>query len=368
MRLFLLITLAVCAAAQRAPSAEPEDSVYVYDVFRGTPGCGELLDRLRALPLRPTVILSIEQGPEFVLDRPNGAEQLACVVRQLRASSRKVKALFLQDPAFLERGEEAVRRAALLRAFASRHPRQLSGVQVDLEPYASEKWSCCGVEERRAQMRNLHQLLLRVRRELRRLPLGLAAAWWYPALREVPEAWPKALFGVADEIYLMVYGDEGGPLVGGTADRVLERLTAPELFAGRGRIHIALATYEFASPPQFQAELQTLRWRLAWWRNFAGTAIFHAASAFNVPLLHLVSGTVTDQDGRSLSGVEIEAAGIRGHSDQCGQFSLRGLPAPQAELLLSKPGFRTQKLSIELAPPGAVRELGNIVLERDEGP
>lgn len=66
--------------------AEHEDAVYVYDVFRDKPDCTELVGRLKALPLRPTIILSVEQGPEYILDRPNGERDLACVLKQDRKS------------------------------------------------------------------------------------------------------------------------------------------------------------------------------------------------------------------------------------------------------------------------------------------
>ena len=60
-----------------APGAKGlEDAVYVYHMFRGTDECQEVVARLRKLPLRSTVILSVERGREFVLDRPNGEHQL----------------------------------------------------------------------------------------------------------------------------------------------------------------------------------------------------------------------------------------------------------------------------------------------------
>lgn len=346
--------------------AEHEDAVYVYDVFRDKPDCTELVGRLKALPLRPTIILSVEQGPEYILDRPNGERDLACVLKHLRSTSRKVKALLLQAPVFLDRGEEVVRRAALLGAFATRYRGYLSGVQVDVEPYTIEDWGCCSVEKRRAILRDLHQLLSRVRRNLGGLSLGVVAPWWYPVVRDLPEAGPEALFLVADEIYLMAYGDEGGPVMGGTAERILARVDAPEFFAGKGRMYIALATYEFRSADHLQAELETLRRRLASRTSFAGTAIFHAASPFNVPLARFLSGTVTDSQGKGLPDAEIEAEGIKARTNTCGQFSLARLTGPKVEMTVRKPGFRARKVQAELAPPGVVRELGNIALEAAE--
>ncbi len=347
-----------------AGSPESEDAVYVYDAFRGARNCVEVAARVKQLPLRRTIILSIEQGREFLLDRPGGEALLECVLDSLRASSQTAKALFLQDPSLLRRRVEAVRRAALLGRFVARHPGKLAGAQVDVEPYATEDWSCGNNEERGALMHSLAELLRQVREQLAGLPLSLAAGWWYPALgKEIPEASPAALFDALDEIYLMAYGDPGGPVVGGSAARVLDRIGAPEFFTAPGRVHVALATYEFHSQEQLQAELETIRRRLAAQPRFGGTAVFHAGGLFDAPLVRIVSGTTTDAAGRGLAGVRVEADGMRGTSNRCGQFSLRGL-APRTQLVLRKPGFRARRLPVELPEPGLPRDLGKVVMER----
>jgi carboxypeptidase family protein len=358
-----LFPLSVVAAAEATPY---EDAVYVYDLFRDAPNCADLADRLKALPLRSTLILGTEQRDGFLLDRPEGEEELACVFDSLRRSSRKAKALLAQDTVFLKEKDEAARRALLVSGFAARHPGVLSGVQLDVEPYTDPQWACCTVEQRHTLMRDLQELLRLVRRQLHGVPLSVTAPWWYPLEKDLPEAQPESLFRVADEIYLMVYGDEGGPLVGGAADRVLSRVDAPEFFAGRGRVFIVLATYESLSPAQLETDLATLRRRLASRPNFGGTAIFHAASSFHVPLVRTLSGTVTDPDGQPLPGVETEAAEIHGRSNDCGQFSLRGFPGSQAEVTLRKPGYVTRKLSVDLPVPGDIREWGKIVLEKEK--
>ena len=251
--LALLVWLPALAAFPSSGAKGLEDAVYVYHVFRGTDDCQEVVARLRKLPLRPTVILSVERGREFVLDRPNGEQQLACVLEYLRASSRSVKALLLQAPSFLEKRKEAVRRTKLLGAFAARHPGKLAGVQIDVEPHEGEQWREGDTAHRRARLRSLHELLCSVRPHLRGLPLGIAAPWWYPSVaEELPEAAPAALFAVVDEIYLMTYGGKKEPRVGGTADRVLARVDRPEVFSGPGRVYLVLATYEYRS----QAHLQ----------------------------------------------------------------------------------------------------------------
>ena len=353
--------------AAEAPAPDGEDAVYVYDVFDQEDNCGLVVARLKQLPLRSTVILSVEQESRFVLDDPGGEKLLACILKNLRATSRTVKALLLQDPSFADRTEEAMRRAARLGQFAARYPGRLAGAQVDVEPYTTETWGCGSTEDRRRLLRKLQQLLGLVRQQLRGLPLGVVVPWWFPAVsRELPEAAPEALFSVADEIYLMVYGDQGGPVVGGAAERVLRRVDAPEFFSGAGRLHVALATYEFASPAELETALETVRQRLDERPNFAGTAIFHAASTFNARLVRLASGKVVDKAGQGLPGVEIEAGGIRSRSNRCGKFFLRGFPEAEAELVLEKQGFRTRKLSVQSAAPGVVRNLGDVVLEKSQ--
>ncbi len=345
-----------------------DDAVYVYDLFQGAPDCAALAGRLKQLPLRPTVILSIEQGIEFLLDRPNGEALLVCALKHLRGArpGHRVKALLLQDASFLDENSEAMRRVDLLAKVAARNKGLLAGAQIDVEPYVVEKWGCCPTEERRALMRSLHRLLGEARRALRPLPLGVVAPWWYPAVgSEIPEAAPEALYAVADEIYLMAYGDEGGPLVGGDAGRVLDRVDAPAFIAGRGRMHVAFATYEYQSPEHLRAEIEAVRHRLSKRPTFAGTAIFHAASKYNVPLARFVTGIVTDADGGGVAGVEVEAAGIRGQASSCGQFTLRGLPAESATLVLKKPGFRARSMAVQPPAPGAVLDLGKIILEKE---
>jgi len=371
--MLLVLSILLCAAtavAQTPQTSTPaggqsrplEDSVYVYEIFKTPADCAVIQERLKALPLRPGLILSIDQGPEFVLDRPEGDQQLLCAAEFLRKSGRTVKAMLLQDPIFLDRGEEAVRRAALVGGFHAKHPGLLAGAQADVEPYTIPDWGCLNAGERQTIMRGLHELLTRVRRNLNGLPLGIVAPWWYPVVKDLPEAWPSSLYQVADEVYLMAYGDEGGPLIGGTADRVLGRVNAPEFFTGKGRLYIALAAYEFKSPEDFERELQIIRARLASRPNFAGTTLFHAASAFNVPLGRFVSGTVVDESGQGIAGAELRANGTTGKTNRCGQFMLR-VEKPKVELTVKKEGLGEKSLPAEVAAPGGIREVGKIQLQ-----
>ena len=361
--LFLLLPILAAAGAAEGPAAE--DAVWVYNLFRGTPTCDELAERLDALPLRPTVILSIEQGHEFILNREGGERQLGCALEHLRRGGRRIKALLLQDPVFLENGKEAVRRAALLGDFVRRHPGWISGAQVDVEPHTVKQWSCCTIEDRRALLRGLHLVLSDVRGQLGGLPLGVVAPWWYPVARDLPEAHPEAFFRVIDEIYLMAYGDRGGPLIGGSAEAVLERIDRPAFFTGRGRLYIGVATYDFRSPEQVNQDLEVIRERLAGRPNFAGTALFHAASPYDLPLRRFVSGTVVDGDGSPVPDAEIRAGGVEGKSGECGSFEMSGFPDERAEMVFRKAGFLERRMSVTLRSPGRIRELGKIRLERD---
>jgi len=285
----LLIVLATLGPdppgyAQEPDSQEPEDAVYVYDLFQDADSCLELSSRLRRLPLRDAVILSIEQGAEFILDHPDGEEKLHCVLRLLNGSSRRVKALLLQDPVFLERLPEAVRRAALLGAFVARYPGELAGAQVDVEPHGDGKWPNGSGEERRRLLEGLHELLRQVRPTLRGLPLGVVVPWWYAEMaQELPEASPGSLFQVADEIYLMAYSDGDATPHHDPAASLLERLEGAYAFSERGRTHVILAKHEFHSEASLEAGLLRVRHILKHRPNFVGTAVFHAASGFRSP-------------------------------------------------------------------------------------
>lgn len=363
---WLSVLVCVCwllpAWAETRPVG-PEDAVYLYDIFRGTPGCQDLAERLSSQPLRSTVILSVEQGPDFLLDRPDGEAVLACALRNLQAASRNGKALFLQAPEFLKQPQEAVRRAALLGDFSARYPGLLAGVQVNIEPYVTKGWNSASLAERRRILASLASLLGELREPLLGLPLGLAVGWWYPAVAaELPEAAPSAWLRVADEVYVMAYGDQGGPLVGGSAQRVLERVDPDSFFSGPGRVHLAVAAYEFRSPQHLDRELTSLRHRLTSYPAFAGTAVFHAASPFDVPLVRIIAGTVKDHRNRRLAGVVVRAGKLRTRTDESGQFYLRGLRGTRAELVISRPGFSTRSKKVELAAPGRELDLGKITL------
>ena len=277
---FVVLAIATLGLAAPEPAPEIEDAVYVYDLFQGADNCLELFTRLRRLPLRSTVILSVEQGPEFILDHPAGEEKLRCVLRFLNGSLRRVKALFLQDPGFLRDNQETVRRAALLGEFIARHPGEFAGAQIDVEPHADTKWEATSANQRRRLLQGLHEVLRQVRPHLRGLPLGAAVPWWYANMaQELPEAAPGALFQVADELYVMLYGEEKDLLAWEPA-RLRHWIGLAPTPSINARTHLVLATYEFPSQTHLEAELKNVRRLLASHSNFAGTAVFHAQSRF----------------------------------------------------------------------------------------
>ena len=272
--------VAVLGSALPAQAGAAEDGVYVYNLFREASNCLELFGRLRRLALRPTVILSIEEGPEFILDRPEGEQQLACVLRFLRGSDRRVKAMFLQDTGFLRDSREAVRRAALLGEFAARYPGELAGVHVDVEPHADTTWENSDTTERRGLLEGLHSLLRQVRPRLHGLPLGAAIPWWYAdVVEEFPEAAPQALFQAADELHFMLYGDDREPNPLDVA-RLFDWIGDEPDFSESGRVYVVLATYQFPTKARLETGLRQIRRLLGSNRNFAGTTVFHAESGY----------------------------------------------------------------------------------------
>lgn len=342
-----------------------DEAVFIYDAFQGRTTCQQVVNHLKKLPLRRTLILSIEQGPEFLLDRLGGDALLNCVLSSLPPPAQQVKALFLQDVSFMQNDKEAVRRAALLRRFVHEYPGKLAAAQMDVEPYATEEWGCGTNSNRRALARSMVGLLRKVRTQLDGFPLGLDAGWWYAAVgKEIPEVAPANLFKSVDELYLMVYGDPGGPVVGGSAERILERLDAPMFFAGPGRVYVALASYEYKSPQHLQEQMRSIQGRLAKRKTFAGFAIFHAANAFNAPLVRMISGVVNGPDGRGLAGVTVESGRFRGTSNRCGQYGLRGLPGPGAQVILRRDGYQTEQRTVEALKLGEPHDLGIIQLKR----
>lgn len=346
------------------PQAAPrglDDGVFVYDVFRGRASCDEALRTLRSLPLRETIILSVEEGADFVLDR--GAAAAACVAAGMRAAGHRVKLMVLQDASFLERPDEARRRVRAVAALAAAHPDTVDGVVIDLEPYTDERWDCADEAERRRIGERFRDLVAQLRRESAGLPLEAVVPWWFGAEPAYPALTLSALSDVADGLILMLYGDEGGPVVyrdRGEAARRMEIVmrTSPP----RQRFSIGLATFERGSPAALDDELAEVRRRYGTTPHFAGTAVFHAAGRFGARLVRMVQGRVTDEAGAGLAGVRVTVDSQAAETNACGRFVIRDVGPAEAMLRVGKAGFRDVERRLQLREPGLVTELAPIVL------
>ncbi len=338
-----------------------EDSSFVYGIFAGHPTCDVVEKRLSDVPLRTTVLLSAESDG-FILDQPDGAELLSCALRRLQSSGRTAKALLLQDTSFLDRQEESARRVRMMAEFARATRLPVTGVVIDVEPYVDDRWSCASLSERR-QIGEEYLSLLRKLKEVKgRLSVEAVVPWWFVLNDDIPELLPDTILRVADGVYFMVYGDEGGPVVDGQAEKIFRRLPAKSLPRRRGRSYIALAAYESQSPLDLEAEIAEVRQHYGGHRRFAGTAIFHAGSPYNAPLVRIVSGVVTDPGGQGIAAAEVECSGVKAQANACGKFTVKGVPEEKATLTVSKPGYETRSVAVELAPPGRLRELPPIQL------
>lgn len=338
-----------------------EDSSFVYGIFAENPTCPIIEKRLAELPLRTTVLLSAE-GKDFVLDRSDGAALLSCALRVLQSSSRSVKVLLLQDISFLYRQEESARRIKMMAEFSLTTRLSIVGVVVDVEPYVDERWSCASLPERR-QIGNDYLTLLRKLKAVSG-PLAVEAVipWWFLLNDDIPELLPDSILGAVDGVYFMVYGDQGGPLVGGEAEKIFRRLRVDSFPLRHGRTYIALATYESQSPAALEDEIAQVRQHYGLQRDFAGTAIFHAGSEYNAPLVRVLSGVVTDMAGNGLAAAQVECSGVKVEANACGKFTVKGMPGAQATVTVSKPGYEPRSVVVDPAPPGRLRELPPIEL------
>jgi hypothetical protein len=348
----LLLLTAVAAAGM-------EDSSFVYDIFAGEPSCAVIQKRLAHLPLRKTVLLSVEDGPELVLDRPSGIKQLRCAVAALQRGSHEIKALMLQDISFLKNAEEAVRRVGEV---AQLSPRAIHGVVVDIEPYVDETWDCGSPTQRRATATQYIALLQAIRTAARPMKLEAVVPWWYAAMKDVPELQPASLYGATDGIYAMVYGDPGGPVVDGNAQKILEHLPMNSPFFKKGKLYVAVATYEARSAQHLNNEIEILRAQYKGAQGFAGVSVFRAGGPYAAPLVRSLLGSVIDLKGAGLPAALVQFTTTRTETNSCGHFGLRDMDRDEGDLIVSKPGFRTVSQPVQLAPPGQERDLPPIRL------
>lgn len=364
-RLLIAVALGALLLAPGAASAKKlEDSSFVYGVFADNPTCEQVEQRLAAAPLRATVLLSVENGQGFVLDQPGGADLLLCALRNLKGSGRAAKALLLQDPSFLDRTDESARRMRLLDEFDAANRKLLAGAVIDVEPYVEERWSCAALAGKREIGGRYLALLRQLKAAGGKLPVEAAIPWWYVLNDDIPELLPASILEAADGVYFMVYGDEGGPVVNGGAEKVFDRMPVEKLGVRRGKVYIALATYESVSAAQLEAELEQVRRHYAKARGFAGTAVFHATSQYNAPLVRVLSGTVADNEGNGLAAARVECCGVSTATNVCGKFTLKGIPQERATLRVSKEGYEPRSVEVRLFAPGRERELPAILLAK----
>ena len=358
------LAVALLPGLAEAKKTPLEDSSFVYGIFADDPTCLQVEERLAQAPLRSTVLLSVENGQGFLLDQPDGAALLSCALDRLQSAKRTAKALMLQDTTFLDRQDESERRVRLLAEFAAAHPGTLQGLLIDVEPYVDDRWSCATLAEKRQIGSDYLALLRRLKAVSGKLTVEAAIPWWYSINDDIPELLPDSILQAADGVYFMVYGDEGGPVVSGRAYKVFARLPTAKLPSKRGRSYIALATYESHSPAELEAEIAQVRQYYGRARGFGGTAIFHARSEYNVPLVRVVSGRVTDAQGNGVAAADVEAAGVTVKTNMCGKFTMKGLPGGQATLRVLKEGYEPLLLGIDPPDPGRERELPAIPLTK----
>ena len=262
-----------------AMAREPEDSVFVYGLFAGETSCPAIEQRLAALPLRQTVILSVEEsGGRFVLDDPSGADQLRCTIGALTRTRRRVKVLILQDATYMSNVMDAARRMIAISEFAKRN-RGIEAAVVDIEPYAEDSWIHGTQAQRRDIAMRFTQVLNHLKKCSRPLKLEAALPWWLTSTKDVPEIGVKPLFGSVDGVYLMLYGLGGAPSQT-VADRVVDRLSPKNEMLKRGRVYLTLNTEDQPSAEQMDRDLASLRRQYGRVKGFAGVSVFHAGGSY----------------------------------------------------------------------------------------
>ena len=361
IRLLLLIGLFVSLKAAALGAEAPEHSSFLYDVFAAAHPCADLERQFPSLLLHRTVILSVDQGTEFVLDRPDGGRELACVILFLHNHGRSIKAMTLQDPSFLSNQQEAVRRVRALSSFAAANPEMVSSIVVDVEPYTHARWDC-GDHNVRSGLLDQFRELLRAVKGVSGLYVDAIVPWWFAVQTTFPSVRLARLQDIVDGIYLMVYGDPGGPVVNGTTESVLNRLP-PTMFGSlRDPVYLAIATYELTSPAAEREESERLLSAYRTQLAFGGIAVFRAGGEYNAPRQLLLSGTVVGASGQPLIGAQIAFGGVTVLSNECGQFLLRA-PAGNHGSLVVRMRNAKRQLTPKLRSAGQITEVGEVNLK-----
>lgn len=359
------------------PVAAADIAAWVYDLPRWSGNQYEA--RVPTLPPGTRqVYASLEEGPRFLLDdelRAGDIQRLVGVLRERFGIA--VHAMILQDTRWLDDSEGARERLARVLALNRYAPDQaFAGVHVDVEPHTLEDWECGGIPERRGLVQKLQMLLTRLASAIPppgkngggRLRLSAALPWWIGSLSaEIPEASPRRFLESVDEIVLMAYGDPGGPVVGGSARALLQRLEDSRLWrdvpAGKG-IRVGLATYEYASAGDLLATIRELDGVLGRHAGYRGTAIFHAGGSYGAPLAASVRGLVQDGAGQPVAGARLKVGERQIATNRCGRFVFRDLPPPRADLEVGGIGLQSITVPVTGLTPGRELEIAPILVRR----
>lgn len=377
--------LAACAAAKPAVGgapaprarASPPRTAWVYDLPDLPPGALDAaIDRLAARGIT-RLFLSVEDGPRFRLDRLDARAAVARAVAAAAGRRIEVHAMLLQHPRWPGDPEGAARRAAAAAAFgAAPGEPPFAGLHLDVEPHTLEAWECGGPERRARLLDDLAGLVARARaaaRTVRPLPISVAVPWWtFRPTGTAQDAAAMRLAASADEVVLMAYGEPGGPLVGGSAERLACRVGLPALLdrlpAGT-RLSVGLAAYEYPDAAAIDARADRLDARLGTHSRYAGASLFLGSEPPGAPLVVPIRGRVVGADGRPRPGAVVTVVGagaaVTGRANGCGRFLVR-LPQPGAATLFAEAGGRAGPERAALALTGLVagreREAGTIAL------
>jgi len=359
------------------PAAAADIAAWVYDLPRWSGNQYEA--RVPTLPPGTRqVYASLEEGPRFLLDDELRAGDIQRLVGALRERfGIAVHAMILQDTRWLDDSEGARERLARVLALNRYAPDQaFAGVHVDVEPHTLEDWECGGIPERRGLVQKLQMLLTRLASAIPppgkngggRLRLSAALPWWIGSLSaEIPEASPRRFLESVDEIVLMAYGDPGGPVVGGSARALLQRLEDSRLWrdvpAGKG-IRVGLATYEYASVGDLLATIRELDGVLGRHAGYRGTAIFHAGGSYGAHLAASVRGLVQDGAGQPVAGARVKVGERQIATSRCGRFVFRDLPSSMVELEVGGIGIQSITVPVTGLTPGRELEITPIVVRR----
>ena len=361
IRLVALIGLLACGGTALQATEMPEYSSFLYDIFAAAHPCAELRQQFASLSLHRTVILSVDQGTEFVLDRPDGSRELTCVLDFLHSHGHSVKAMTLQDTVFLSNQREAVRRVEALSRFAASNPDMISSVVLDVEPDTHPRWDC-GDYNMRSSILDEFRGLLRAVKGVSSLYVDAVVPWWFAVQTMFPSVRIAALQGLIDGIYLMVYGEPGGPVVNGTAASVLNRLPPTILTSLRDPVYLAIATYELKSPATEVQEAERLLSAYGSQPAFGGISVFRAGGEYDAPRQVLLVGTVVDAFGQPLIGAQVAFGRVRVPSNECGHFLLRA-PAGSRGSLMVRAQKTERQLAPKLNPAGQITDVGEISLK-----